>query len=241
MGGAPDVCSRRMSRVLQLPDSLKRRLLHLRLLTGTQTPAQLDADRVHAVQKSIGVELGDPLLAFFANGDAALARYELRLRHIGTHTNEFRSSGGPKGMIAIGRCPDGTFLIGTAASGLHLHLLGLEGRATRTLVAEKWLDELIAEEIENLRDEEGDEKARTMKVVNDEDVAGFAPCVVVDESPKRRVTHPKFGSGVVISESDDHAKLEILFGDGSTRTLLARFVTPETEAPAPGSEPEPEP
>ena len=101
-----------MTRSLQLPDSLKRRLLHLRLLTGTQTPAELDADRVLSVQKLVGAELGDGLLALFANGDAALARYELRLRHIATHTNEFRSNGGPRGMIAIGRCPDGRFLIG---------------------------------------------------------------------------------------------------------------------------------
>lgn len=220
-----------MTRQLQLPDSLKRRLLHLRLLTGTQTPAELDADRVQSVQKSLGIDLGDALLALFANGDAALARYELRLRHIPTHTGEFRSNGGPRGMIAIGRCPNGTFLIGTAASGLHLHLLGLDGTATRTCVAEEWLDELIAEEVESLRDELGDAKARTMKVVNDEDVAKFSPSLVVDDSPKRRVKHVKFGSGVVLSESDDKTKLEILFTDGTTRTLLARFLTSASEAP----------
>ncbi len=225
---------RRMTRLLQLPDSLKRRLLHLRLLTGTQLQAELDADQVQAVQKSIGLELGDGLLALFANNDAALARYELRLRHIATHTNEFRSNGGPRGMIAIGRCPDGKFLIGTAASGLHLHLLGLDGEETRVLVVETWLDELIAEEIENLRDELGDAKARTMKVVNDSDVAGFEPRLVVDDSPKRKVTHPKFGPGVVIAESDDKSKLEILFADGTTRTLLARFVN--SEAPPPPDE-----
>lgn len=225
-----------MTRILALPDSLKRRLLHLRLLTGTQTPAELDADRVQSIQKSIGVELGDALLALFANGDAALARYELRLRHVATHTKELRANGGDDGMIAIGRCPDGKFLIGTATHGKQLHLLGLDGEETRDVLAESWLDELIADEVEGLRDEEGDAKARTMKVVTDEDVAAFEPRLVVDESPKRRVTHAKFGAGVVVSESDDLSKLEILFADGKTRTLLARFVTPEgeakTEAPA---------
>lgn len=214
-----------MTRILELPDSLKRRLLHLRLLTGTQTPAQLDSDRVQSIQKAIGVELGDALLALFANGDAALARYEIRLRHVATHTKELRANGGDAGMIAIGRCPDGKFLIGTATNGKELHLLGLDGEETRDVKAESWLDELIAEEVEGLRDEEGDAKARTMKVVNDADVAAFEPRLVVDESPKRRVTHVKFGSGVVLSESEDQSKLEILFADGTTRTLLARFVT----------------
>ena len=42
-----------------------------------------------------------------------------------------------------------------------------------------------------------------------------------------RVTHPKFGSGVVVRKlARDEPTLLVRFDDGSEKTLLAKFVNP---------------
>ncbi|MEM9071255.1 MAG: hypothetical protein AAGE52_22280 [Myxococcota bacterium] len=212
------------SRQLELPASLKRRLLHLRQLTGTLTPPELPAESVAEVESTLGMTLGDPLLALLANRDDATLSREIRLRNLASHTRELRDLGGPRGLVGVGRDPAGAYLIACPLMGLWIHEIEFESGITRQRTTQEWLDELIAAEIEKLRDIESDEKARVFKVVGEAEVDAFTPAVVVDESPKAKVEHPKFGAGEVIQELDAGSKLVIRFADGQTRTLLARFV-----------------
>ncbi len=212
------------ARELDVPTSLKRRLLHLRLLTGTETPAEVDANEVAAVEKALGCTLEDPLLAVVANGDAALARFEVRLRNLPAHTEEFRASGGPRGMIGIGRHAEMETVIGAPLRAARVCFVSTTDAPMREEAIETWLDELVGAEIEALRDEKSDAKARTFRKVTDADVEAFLPAVV-ESAARRRITHGKFGEGEVLRELDGGQKLEIRFDDGSTKTLLARFVS----------------
>lgn len=212
------------ARPLELEQALKRRLLHLRQLTGTSTPATLDAGEVAAAERELGVQLGDPVLALLANRDDALVAHEVRLRNLAVHTRELHEAGGSAQLIGLGRDPEGAYVIGIPPAGGPLCFVDLETKEARELDLVAWLDELVAEEIAKLRDVETEEKARAFKVLSDEEVRAFAPALISDERPRRRVEHPKFGPGVVLRELEGGAKLEVRFEDGSTRTLLARFV-----------------
>ncbi len=212
-------------RTLELPTSLKRRLLHLRQLTGTRTVAALDAGQVADVESALRVKLGDPLLALLANRDGALLAHEVRLRNLVGLTKDFHAQGGPRGMIGIGRDPDGKLIFGAPLLGLRLHVVEVETRAVRAMSTEEWLDELISVEIELLRDVESDEKARAFKVLGDAEVTAFAPAVTQSDA-LRQVQHAKFGLGEILHEMEEGTKLEVRFADGTTRTLLARFVQP---------------
>ncbi len=211
-------------RTLEVSSALKRRLLHLRELCGTPTPPDLDGREVDEVQRALnGLVLGDPLLALLANGDEATRAREIRLQNVVTITRELHAQGGPRGFVGIGRRRNGNGLIGAPLLGLQLHFFD-DDNAGQVMPTADWLDELIAHEIESLRDNEGDEKARAFKKVTDADLEGFEPRIVVDETPSRLVTHPKFGPGEVMRSFD--GKVEVRFEDGTTRTLLERFVQP---------------
>ncbi len=214
------------ARPLELTQGLKRRLLHLRQLTGTHTPPTLDAGEVAAAERELGVKLDDPVLALLANRDDALGAHEVSLRNLGTHTRELRDASGDESLIGLGRDPEGSFIVGIPPTGGVLSFVALEGGAVRQLAPEAWLDELVAIEIEKLRDVETEEKARVFKVLSDDEVRAFVPAMITDETSRRRVEHPKFGRGEVLREFEGGVKLEVRFGDGSTRTLLARFVRP---------------
>lgn len=229
------------ARPLELSQGLKRRLLHLRLLTGTHTPPTLDAAEVEQVERELGVRLGDAVLGLLANRDGALVAHEVRLRNLPRHTRELHEAGGDSCLIGLGRDPEGAFVIGIAPSvppreGA-ICFVDLDRGTVRDLPLGAWLEELVAEEIEKLRDVESEEKARVFKVLSEEEVRSFAPAVVGADAPERRVVHPKFGPGVVLREFEGGTKLEVRFHDGSTRTLLSRFL----QSRAAGAEPDARP
>ncbi len=207
---------------LQIESSLKRRLLHLRVITGTPTPAEVCADDVERVERTIGRELSDPILALMANGDPALARHEIALGFLETHAESLRAQRGPRGLIAIGKEDKSGGVIAIAPLGGRLCIWDVGNSGVRELPLLEWLDELISLEKEALRHEEGEDRARLIAKVNDEDVETFVPALTA-AAEQERVEHPKFGSGKILREFDGE-KLEIEFADGSVRTLLARFV-----------------
>jgi len=209
-------------RTLEIPAVLKRRLLHLRVLSGAQEPAEIDVDAVARVEKAIGRTLGDPLLALLANADGVTERFEMRLGNVESHTREQREAGLPPGLLGIGRRPNG-LLIGAPALGMLLHLMREDEVSMVPTIA--WLDEQISLQIEGLRDDQSDAKARVYHTISEGELAEFEPALVRSDEPKRRVTHPKFGDGEVVRSFDRGEKLEIRFDDGATKTLLARFVT----------------
>lgn len=221
-----------VARELELPPALKRRLLHLRVMSGIEAPPTIDVDHVNELESELGLQLGDCFLALLANRDGLLDEYDVRLRNVGTMTRDFHAQGMPRGMLGIGRDPESGFLVGAPPLGRLVHILDPESGAARQLTVEQWLDELLAAFRDTVRDDDGEAKARAHQPLNEDEVAKFKPALVHDVAPpKRLVTHPKFGFGEVLNQDGD--KLEIRFTDGSVKNLLARFVTP-VEEPKPG-------
>lgn len=211
-------------RTLEIPLPIKRRLLHLRFLTGVEAPAQLDEQALAAAEAAIGRKLEDPVLAVLANGDEVTRqRFDIRLDRLVSVDKDCHQAGMPPGIVGLGRDSEEGVYIGMPTRGLLVFRQNEEG--STMLPTETWLDELIAAEVASLRDEEGDEKARIYHTVKEDEVSAFEMQIVRSDVKRRTVRHAKFGVGEVLSEQDGGAKLEIRFGDGSVKTLLARFVS----------------
>ena len=213
------------ARTLELSTSLKRRLVHLRHLTGAEQAPELNEAEVMLAQQVLGRTLGDAFLALLANHDKALEAYDLDVQHLPGRTKEAHMAGLPFGFVALGREPESDAIVGATPLGTQVMVLATDpGGETRQLPVEAWLDELIADEIEKLRDDESDEKARVYKTITDADVEAFVPALMRPTRGERRhVKHSKFGVGEVLREIEGGAKLEIRFESG-TKTLMARFV-----------------
>ena len=220
-------------RELEIPPTLKRRLLHLRAISGTALPAVLDVDVVTELEASLKTQLGDCFLALLANQDGLLDEFDIRPRNVATMTEDFHKQGMPRGMLGLGRSADGNTLVGCPPMGRIVHLMNVEEGTTRQLPIEQWLDELVAAARDSVRDDDGEAKARAHHTMSEKELEEFALTLI--RRPKadaKRVHHPKFGDGDVISESGNGEKFEIRFDDGSTRNLLSRFVT-VTSVPEP--------
>ena len=213
------------ARTLELSASLKRRLVHLRHLTGVEQAPELKEADVLLAQQVLGRPLGDAFIAILATHDKALEGYDLDLQRLPGFTKEAHVAGLPFGFVALGREPGSEAIVGATPLGTQVIVMATDPEGeTRHLPVEAWLDELIAEEIEKLRDDESDEKARVYKTVTDADVEAFAPALMRPTRGERRhVKHAKFGVGEVLRELEGGAKLEIRFESG-TKTLMARFV-----------------
>lgn len=213
------------ARTLELSASLKRRLVHLRHLTGAEQAPELKEAEVMLAQQVLGRSLGDAFLALLANHDKALEAYDLDVQRLPARTKEAHVAGLPFGFVALGRDPESDAIVGATPLGTQVIVLaGGPEQEARQLPVEAWLDELIAEEIEKLRDDETDEKARVYKTVTAKDVESFAPALTRPTRGERRhVKHAKFGVGEVLRELEGGSKLEIRF-EGGTKTLMARFV-----------------
>ncbi|MBX3246760.1 MAG: hypothetical protein KF901_06245 [Myxococcales bacterium] len=213
-------------RTLELPVPLRRRLLHLRGLCGNHAEPSLELRQLAEVERAVGARLGDGLLALLASRAGALDALDVSLENIPAHTRELHAAGGPRGMLGLGRHPEGRMLYGVTALGSQICLYDSETRSSTMLPVEQWLDRLIDAEKEALREIESEEKARTFKTLSDEEVAAFQPHVVDSPRPATRfVHHPKFGRGEVLREIDSGAKLEIRFpGEEKPKVLLASFV-----------------
>lgn len=215
------------TRELELPSGWKRRLLHLRILCDTKEPPHLDAAEVRRVEAALGVMLGDPLLALLSTQASALREYEIQLLSLPNHTKDVRGALGEDGLggklIGLGKHPDGNVFLATNASGTKVHRISMADHEVTVLPTEKWLDLQVARRQENLRSKGDKMRALGVKSIADDVLADFAPQVVEDETPKRRVRHTKFGEGDVLREFDG-SKLEIRFECG-TKTLMASFVT----------------
>ena len=213
-------------RNLDLPVSLRRRLLHLRGLCGAHVPAVVEAHAIEDAEKALRVKLGDPLLALLANGDDALGRREIAIGKVVELTLGLRRQGGPRGLVAIGFDAEKNTWLTANALGTSVGTYSEETGASAMQPLEAWLDDLIGAEKEALRELETEEKARTFKTLSDDEVAAFQPAIVSVERIVRRVRHPKFGVGEVLKEIDSGAKLEVLFaGEDKPRTLMASFLS----------------
>jgi len=209
---------------LEVPEPIKRRLLHLRVLSGTETEPVLSGSEVRNCMRLLDVPLGDIVWAFLANGDNRTLRLDPRLSLIPNYTEEAHAAGLPRGLVCVGRIPD-RYYFGMPPSGANVHLYPIDDAEERQLTLAAWLDEQIAIMTETLHESDDDDiKGRAFHTITTGELAGFEPGVEMAEDDSRKVMHKKFGEGEILRELEGGAKLEIRFGDGQVRTLLARFV-----------------
>ena len=216
-------------KTLEIPERIKRRLLHLRILSGTETEPTLPGPAVKNCMRLVGTPIGDVVLALMANGDDRTLMLDPRISQIPAYTREAHGAGLPHGLLCIGKF-QGTYF-GVPPGGQFVFLMPTDGDdAPRQVPLEHWLDEQVALMVEWLRHDKSEAKARTFRTVNEEDVVMFEPSVDLAEEGSRSISHPKFGGGEILRELEGGDKLEIRFDDGQVRTLLARFVQRPTAA-----------
>lgn len=215
---------RRMSvKTLEIPEPVKRRLLHLRILSGTETEPVLNGSEVANCMRLLGKPLGDIVWALLANGDDRTLRLDPRLSMIPDYTKEAHAAGMPRGLVCLGKLPNHYF--GVPPSGAYVHLYPTDDEEERQLPLSEWLDEQIATLTETLHESDDDDlKGRVFQSIHDKDLEKFKPGVEMDGGSDRNVTHKKFGKGEILRELEGGEKLEIRFEDGAVKTLLARFV-----------------
>ena len=209
---------------LEVPEPIRRRLFHLRVLSGTETEPVLSGSEVRNTMRLLDTPLGDVVWAFLANGDNRTLRLDPRLSLIPSYTKEAHDAGMPRGLVCLGRIPD-RYYFGMPPSGAYVHLYPIDDDDERQLPLAQWLDEQIAIITEALHESDDDDiKGRAFQTITADDLAAFEPGVEMAEDDSRKVTHKKFGGGEILRELEGGAKLEIRFEDGQVRTLLARFV-----------------
>jgi len=216
---------RRMSvKKLEIPEPLKRRLLHLRVLSGTETEPVLQAAEVETLMRELHVPLGDNVWALLANGDNRTLRLDPKPSMIPDYSKEAHEAGLPRGLVCLGKLGN-RYYFGVPPSGAHVHLYPMDDEEERQLPLTQWLDEQIATMTEALHESEDDDlKGRVFQSITEEDLAKFQPGVEMKKAKAQKVTHKKFGEGEILRELEGGEKLEVRFADGAVKTLLARFV-----------------
>ncbi|MEM6956981.1 MAG: hypothetical protein AAF645_14925 [Myxococcota bacterium] len=212
-------------RTLDLPRNYKRRLLHLRFLCGSSTAPVLSSHDVERVEKELGIKLGDALLALVALRTSLLDEFEVRLTMLPRHTRDVHAAGMARGLVGIGRHPDGNVLLAASPLGTQVHRLQQADGDVQIHSVESWLEELCSLQRERLRDKAGQERARGEKSVTDDAVDAFE-IVIEASSDGPRVRHTKFGGGTILRELAG-GKVEVRFDGGEIKTLMRSFLQDE--------------
>ena len=191
----------------------------------------LDLGALAAAEAAVGARLGDDALALLAAGSWMLDRtYALRLGMIGAHTEEARASGCPRSLVALGSAGKGSFVCvpATPAGDRPKIWLFAQGAVLSREALDSWLRSVTELLLDDLELSAG----QWRRIADDAMSARFVPRLVAAAAATaapaglRRVLHPKFGEGAVLREIQEgpESKLEIDFGEGGRRILLARFV-----------------
>jgi len=201
-----DLDERRGPGALTVPPGLARALARLRAAAGVTAEPELGVDELRNVELAVGMRFQDDLLAVFAAATPPLStRHALALASVVGVTGALREHRVRGDLVGVGFADAGTFLCvelhrrggGKGATELVLHDRH-DGRQ-RTVPLAAWIDERAAG-------------------CPDTD-APFAPRVApamtesYNDPSARRVRHPLFGEGRVLSES----------GTGPTRKVKADF------------------
>jgi hypothetical protein len=134
---------------LRVDDRLGAALAELRRRGQVQGPAELDADRLHAVEVAVSFRFAPDLLATWAAAvPLLLDRHELALDKVVAHTARLRSARAPGDLIGLGVSGDDFLCIEkrTAAGGAtSLHLYRPSDRRSRATPLCDWLEALVAD------------------------------------------------------------------------------------------------
>ncbi len=203
-----------------------------------EEPTELELEAVEAMEQSLSASFSDALLAVYASRVPHLEdAFEMQLAGLPQLSEEAWAVGCPPDMLAVARQADLFYCVPRReqpwATTLVTPWHPLDGTGAPRALS-RWLrDAPIADLLDVLHElqavDAGQDELPTAARV--ESGVPLTPrlvphrAAVLQAAP--RVQHPKFGVGLVLRTTGGGAdrKLEIDFGGGGVRTILARFVT----------------
>ena len=197
----------------------------------TSTPhvtVSLRAEAVAAAEQVLGVPLPPAVLLLFSEPNV-FDMYNLELDQLASLREEAEDAGVPKVLLPLGRSGDRSgshwVCIRKDSPGNELVIYGDADESRTTLSVAAWLDEVVETHLHGT--ELSDEEQVAVKAWAKKATLEIR-LEVGSQAPKAtyRVVHPKFGEGTVVREdgTGDDRKLEIDFGAGGVKILVARFV-----------------
>lgn len=203
------------NRRIHIADSLARALVRARLRAGIDAKPAISERVLEDVEQLLETELPDDIVAVFAATGRDL--YQIVRLTDSAREDESRAPG----ELVLERS-------GKPARWWRARLPRVEGRvcrsgetrvaSTSTLVSR--LEEPGALERFVLAGVHSPETPREAHRI-DVELLGFGVSVIADTTPKRRVSHPEFGEGLVLRELDGAKKLEVRFGRVSVRVMAS--------------------
>lgn len=197
---------------------------------------ELDLDKLVEVERTLGCEIPNDVVALFASGTTDLQKDAgFDLARVLERTKAARSRGCPEDLVALGAHPDGIdfyCILRVLPPGDPLLVVAFDC-GDRSLTARplvEWVDARLEIRRDSLAAGDNDERVLATKLATPAEIAAFQPVLVIggEDSGKRgprKVRHPMFGEGEVLSETGtgDSLKLQVQFATG-TKLLLARVL-----------------
>jgi len=215
---------------------MRRRIARLRHLDPRSGPTTIDVAQVRAIEDTLSCVLDDEALALLASGVADLTKDAgMDVARVVERTRTARARGAPAELIAIGGQPSGLeFYCVEAHRAEEGPLLLIEFVcADRSLTGRpivEWVEgRLEARREVLLNSDDSEERKLGAKQTTVAEIALFQPSLVTvatnDKPAARRVRHPTFGEGEVLSEiaAGESKKLSVRFESG-TKLLLERVL-----------------
>jgi hypothetical protein len=203
-----------------------------------EEPTELELEAVEAMERSLAASFSDALLMVYASRVPHLEdAFEMQLAGLPQLSEEAWAVGCPPDMLAVARQADLFYCVPRReqpwATTMVTPWHPLDGTGAPRALS-RWLrDAAMPDLIEVLHELQAiDAGPDEMPLVADGEMGTpLTPHLVAHRatvSPAApRVQHPKFGVGLVLKATGGgpDRKLEIDFGGGGVRTILARFVT----------------
>lgn len=92
---------------LEVSAPIRRQIVRIHLLEGTEPETSLDADQVRAVEEELGVRIPDDILAIMTSGSKLFCQTrKMRIELVREHQRAVEESEGPTDVFAVGEQPD---------------------------------------------------------------------------------------------------------------------------------------
>jgi hypothetical protein len=92
---------------LRVSEPIRRQIVRIHLLEGTEPDATLDVDEVRTVEIELGVRFPDDILAIMASDSRLFCKVrKMRIDYVLDHQTSVLESEGPNDVFAVGEQPD---------------------------------------------------------------------------------------------------------------------------------------